>query len=301
MFEHEATILYRPDSPELAFLPEGPQHYQENQVSWVAIQHSGDAKTGSICILDLKSGENRRIDLPGRPGFAFPTSDPDVFTVGAELTIGRYNITSGEWVLRAQVEGAEGTVINDGEPHGESVIFGTKDLEFKTPKAALFHWHPEQGAPRELEGGQICSNGKVVIERDGQEYLLDIDSPTKTVVEYPLNNDGPSLGEKRVVVDLTKGEAFPDGMVLTPDGASIIIAFYNPNDVPWGEARQYSLADGALEGVWKCPGSPRVTCPQLIEVDGTTKLFLTTAVEHMTDEEKAKHPNAGCLYLADLG
>tara|TARA_B100000927_G_scaffold86202_1_gene69448 strand:- start:536 stop:658 length:123 start_codon:yes stop_codon:yes gene_type:complete len=35
-----------------------------------------------------------------------------------------------------------------------------------------------------------------------------------------------------------------------------------------------------------------------MEVDGEMELFLTTAVEHMPEEEKAQHPNAGCLFRA---
>ena len=57
-------------------------------------------------------------------------------------------------------------------------------------------------------------------------------------------------------------------------------------------------ANGELEAVWKTPGSPRVTCPLLAEIEGEAVLLLTTAVEHMSAEEQARHPNAGCLFQA---
>ncbi len=299
MFESEASVVFRPGNPELAFLPEGPQNYGPNLLSWVAIQHGADSNVGSLNILNLDTGENRNFPLPGRPGFAFPSGDPDVFTIGMERKIGRFNIASGEWIDGDLVEEEEGTIINDGEPCGEAVIFGTKDLEFASPKAGLYFWHPERGAPTLLRGGQICSNGKVVITREDGPLLLDIDSPAKTVVAYPLDLESVALGEPRMVLDLRDGDAFPDGMVSSPDGESIIIAFYNPNEVAAGEARIYRLPDGELQGVWKTPGSPRVTCPQLTTVAGETKLVLTTAVEHMTGEEQARHANAGCLFMAE--
>jgi sugar lactone lactonase YvrE len=88
-------------------------------------------------------------------------------------------------------------------------------------------------------------------------------------------------------------------MILTPDGKSVIVALYNPTDAPHGEARQFSLATGKTEAVWRTPGSPQVTCPQLIKIDGAIKLILTTAVENMPAERRPKHPKAGCIFVGD--
>ncbi len=102
-----------------------------------------------------------------------------------------------------------------------------------------------------------------------------------------------------MVLDLSEVDAFPDGMVLAPDRQSVIIAFYNPRDVDYGEARQYRLADGQLLCVWRTEASPRVTCPLIMEYEGRVCLILTTAVEHMTAQQQQQHRNAGCLFIAD--
>jgi len=300
MTEQIAKVAFRPGNDALAYLPEGPCPYGEDKLSWVAIQHGGESREGSINILDLASGRNEQHVLPGRPGFAFPTKDGDVFLVGVERKVGFYNIGSSQWVdAPGEVKGEEdGTIINDGVIYRDGVIFGTKDVEFTDPKAALYLWLPEMTDPVKLRGGQTCSNGKIVLAREGKEFLVDIDTPTKLVVEYPLDGDAKRLGEPRTVLDLRELASYPDGMVITPDGRSVIIAMYNPENVEEGEARQHSLMDGRLEAAWKTPGSPRVTCPLLMEVDGEMELFLTTAVEHMPEEEKAQHPNAGCLFRA---
>jgi sugar lactone lactonase YvrE len=102
-----------------------------------------------------------------------------------------------------------------------------------------------------------------------------------------------------VVVDLRLGDGVPDGMILTPDEKSVIVALYNPADAPYGEARQYSLAGGKCEAIWRTEASPQVTCPQLVEWEGKVKLVLTTAVENMSASRKQRYPNAGCLFLGD--
>ena len=300
MSEFSAEVVFRPASDALAYLPEGPCQYGPGHMSWVAIQHGGDSKEGSINVLDLASGENRHYVLPGRPGFAFPTANPSVFLTGFERKVGFFDVESASWVgTFGEVEGEEeGTIINDGTVCGNGVLFGTKDVAFTDPKAGLYLWLPGMNAATHLRGGQTCSNGKVILSREGGSFLLDIDTPTRVVVEYPFDLENQRLGNPQVVVDLQEVDAYPDGMVITPDQQSVIIAMYNPNDVESGEARQHSLANGELEAVWKVPGSPRVTCPLLAEVAGEVLLFLTTAVEHMSAEEQARHPNAGCLFQA---
>jgi len=302
MTEHTAIVAFRPGDDALAYLPEGPCQYGDGKISWVAIQHGGESLQGSINILDLATGLNQQHVLPGRPGFAFPTEDSNVFLVGAERKVGFYDIKLDQWVdSPGEVRGEEdGTIINDGVVYRDGVIFGTKDVAFTDPKGSLYLWRPGMDEPIHLRGGQTCSNGKVILTREGNEFLLDIDTPTRLVVEYPLDGDGQQLGEPRTVLDLRAVSSYPDGMVMTPDGQSIIIAMYNPENVREGEARQHSLADGQLEALWKTPGSPRVTCPLLMELGGETALFLTTAVEHMPEEEKAGQPNAGCLFRGVL-
>ena len=293
----ECEVLFRPGDEQLRFLPEGPIDLGEGRFSWVAIQHGGDFQVGSLNIFDLATGENTRYDLPGRPGFAFPKGGGR-FIVGAEGCIGEFDTVSGAWseIVSGIDADVDNTIVNDGVALDGGLIFGTKDLEFKTPKAGLYYLR-DGGQPMRLRSDQICSNGKVVLEQDGPVRFLDIDSPTRLVVEYTL--DGGTLSAPRVVLDLSDCKGVPDGMVTVPGNQSVIIAFYNPEDAPHGEARQFSLATGELENVWKTDLAPQVTCPLLLEHKGAMKLVLTTAVEHMSAEKLERHPNSGCLFIGD--
>jgi sugar lactone lactonase YvrE len=269
-------------------------------MSWVGIQHGADSTVGSINILNLNDGTNQTFDLPGRPGFAFPTDRAGVFVTGFERSVGLFDTSSGQFT--PLVEGLEAavsnTIINDAVVYQGNLIFGCKELEFKTQKAGLYLWRRSDGKTIQLRNDQICSNGKAIIsDASGNLTLFDIDSCTKQITRCSLNIAEGTVGPLEVVVDLTSESVFPDGMLLTPDHKSLIVALYDPGDPAAGAARQYSVSTGELEAVWACPGSPRVTCPQLIERNGQVCLVLTSAVEHMPAEQLAKHPNAGCLFI----
>jgi len=295
------SILFRPETLEQRFLPEGPYPYGANKLSWVAIQHGADATHGSLNIFDPDAGTNESFELTGRPGFAFPTDTPGTFVVGQERRVGLFNTFSGDWSsFQGDLEpGVDGTVINDGVVFSGGLVFGCKDLKFAESKAGLYLWRRSDGQFIQLRNDQVCSNGKIITGDGDKVTLLDIDTPTKTVVRYTLNVAAGTLSEPEIVVDLRERTDFPDGMIATPDAQSVIIAFYNPNDVDSGEACQFSLADGSLQTVWRTDKSPRVTCPQLVEIGGQIRLVLTTADEGMSPEQQARHVNAGCLFIGE--
>jgi len=294
-------VLFRPESEQLRFLPEGPYSYPDGRLSWVAIQHGTSATFGSINLLDMTTGATQSFHLPGRPGFAFPTDQPGVFVSGAERSLGLFDTSTGNWSEFAcgiDVD-VDDTVVNDGVVYDGNIIFGCKDLEFATPKAGLYLWRAEDAQLIQLRDDQLCSNGKAVIERNDGLCLFDIDSPRKMVTVCDLDIQKGRVGDLDVVVDLTSEEFFPDGLILTPDHSSLIVALYNPHDVESGEARQYSVSDGRLEAVWECPGAAQVTCPQLLQRETDVSLVLTTAVEHLPAERLRKQPHAGCLFIGE--
>lgn len=295
-------VLLRPETSELRFLPEGPYVCGDGKISWVAIQHGAASTVGSINIYDPVTGENTSCLLPGRPGFAFPTNRSGIFVTGVERSVGLFDTNSGSWMPFANDIDMDvtNTIINDAVVFEDSLVFGCKELEFRTKKAGLYLWRRSDQATIRLRNDQICSNGKALIRHaDGQLTLFDIDSCTKQIVRSTISLEHGTAGPLEVVVDLTSEEVFPDGMILTPDHQSLIVALYDPGDPDAGAARQYSIATGQLEAVWTCPGSPRVTCPQLVPMNGSVKLLLTTAIEHMSDEQQLRHPNAGCLFVGD--
>lgn len=297
----QAEVAYVPATDELRYLTEGPYRIADGRISWVAIQHGVDAKVGSLNLLDLATGANENVPLPGRPGFAFPTSKPNHFVVGMERQVALVNVENGS--VETLVDGVdhevENTVINDGMVFGNYLIFGCKELEFKTKKAGLYLLKPDRTLVQ-LANDQICSNGKDIREElDGTLRFFDICSCSKQIVSWVIDLQTGTLRDRTVVVDLTNEDVFPDGMILTPNKQSLIVAIFNPGTANEGEARQYNISTGEMETVWKCPLSPRVTCPQLVQLGDEVKLLLTTADEGMEPALRSKNKNAGCLFLAD--
>jgi sugar lactone lactonase YvrE len=297
MHVFEATPFFTPPTAALRFLPEGPRLLQNypsaNPVlGWVAIQESFTVLEGSVNLLNLRTMENVVHPLPGRAGFFAETDRPGVVVVGLERSLMLYDLIGrktlgGPFVVTQD----ERVVINDGLAVERGLLFGTKHTAFKERIGCMYLLDSATGRLHTLHSQQICANGKFLY--DGG--LVDIDSPNKTLDHYPFNPSGPSLGERRIIADFRDTPLFPDGLRPSPDGESVIVAFYNPEPAPEGLAREYRIRDGAVLGEWRLPGSPRVTCPEILPLDGRVRVLFTTAVEGM----EPVVPLAGTLYIAD--
>jgi sugar lactone lactonase YvrE len=299
-----ASVLFAPPSEADRFLPEGPKAVTVSgrpAIAWVNIQTSEQAKSGAVHLRFWDTGEHRVLPQPARPAFLVPTSRPNVVLVGREKELGTLDVQTGGWTQLATIpDDNPRTIINDGHvvPGGSAVVFGTKDTRFRDPIAALYLFTVADRRITVLADQQVCSNGKAFDSKEGRLTLFDIDTPTRVVTRYRLDIDRRSVVNEGVAVDLTAIDGFPDGMVDAGDG-TVVIAIYNPGRVRDGRAYHCDLDGGRRLGDWLVPGSPRVTCPLLVEQGGTVRLVLTTAVEGMPDDQRRECPHAGDLFVAE--
>ena len=242
------------------------------------------------------------------PGFASPCESADAselptrFVVGMERELGIFDIADGTWSPFCEgVDAAvSNTIINDGLVHDGNLIFGTKDLAFAEKKAGLYLYRRTDRNLIAFRTDQVCSNGKMIrSDSDGNLKLVDIDSPTRLIVQYDLDIESGSLGPAEILVDLTADVGVPDGAILTPEGDGIIVAIFDPEVSAFGETRLYNIATGKLRRVWRTPGSPQNTCPALVPHDGGVSLVITTAVENMSEADFEKCPKAGQLFVGE--
>jgi sugar lactone lactonase YvrE len=305
-----AQPYFEPTREELRFLPEGPRVLRNHPggalLGWVAIQHAADLREGSINVLDLASGRNRSFPLPGRPGFFAETASPGVVLVGLERRLVYFDLLTGDLEeTGVQVASDERLIINDGLAVDGGVLFGTKHLEFNLPIAALYFFDSATRRVRTVLDRETCSNGKF-LRRDAESAtLIEIDSTPRTITRYRLDARLEHVLEQSLVTAADSLPAIPDGLRPSPGGEdgpggeSVIVAFYNPGAVADGVAQQLRLSDGAVLCEWRIPGSPRVTCPEFVEVEGKVKLVFTTAVEGMPAETRRLAFGAGNMYIAD--
>jgi sugar lactone lactonase YvrE len=299
-----AKVFWQPDDEDDGFLPEGPRAITiggREAVTWVNIQTAPDATRGAIHLRFWDDGEQGVWNLPGRPGFALPTTRPGVLLVGLDKGLATLDLETNETTpLAAIPDDDPRTIINDAEvvPGGRAVVFGTKDTGFKDPVANLYLYTVDDSRVSLLADRQTCSNGKVFRTEGDALILFDIDTPTRTVVRYRLDAAARTATPDGVALDLADQPGFPDGMCDCGDG-TVVVAFYNPDPVPAGRAVRFELSTGKAVEEWTTPGSPRVTCPLLVRRPDGVKLILTTAAEGMPAEQRAKCPNAGRLFTAD--
>jgi sugar lactone lactonase YvrE len=298
----EARPFFRPALEEQRYLPECPR-VMGGSLLWISIQYAADRPRGGINVLNLASRVNVHHALPGRPGFfaeigeTGEPGEPGVLLVGLERRLVLYDLNRRAITeTLAHLPEDPRVIINDGIAIPGGAIFGTKHLGFREPVAALYHYDHATRQVRELFGGQTCSNGKYL--RDG--LLVDIDSKPKTITEYRYDSALGALHPLRLIAPPEALPALPDGMRPMPGGKSVIVAYYNPAHVADGIAQEIRLSDGEVLTEFVLPGSPRVTCPEVWELDGTTCVFFTTAIEGMPEETRAIAPEAGTIFVAGL-
>ncbi|MGP8244164.1 MAG: SMP-30/gluconolactonase/LRE family protein [Bryobacteraceae bacterium] len=320
-----AEPWYRPPTEELRYLPECPRllrNFPSDRpvLGWVAIQHGSRRRDGSLNLLDLATRRNRGIALPGRPGFFVETTRPGTLLVGMERELVLVDAVGGGIAKTGiAIPTNQPVIINEGISVPNGLVFGTKHepvrnvvslLRFVVRKmsstrglsrkysAALYYFDCATSRLLEIVGNQVCSNGKYFRRSEDGFDLIDIDSMPKTITWYRFSPGFRELLSCRLLVPPASLPAFPDGLRATPDGGSILVAFYNPGAADAGIARELRLTDGAVLTEWVLPGSPRVTCPELVELDGGIKILFTTAVEGMPADAQRRAPHAGAFFCA---
>jgi sugar lactone lactonase YvrE len=281
-----AQPFFRPADPKLRYLPECPR-FIGGRVLWVSIQYGPDLPIGGLNILDPSTRTNRHIPLPGRPGFIVAGDDPDDLIIGLERRLVRFDLATEQITATlARLPEDPRVIINEGTAIPGGIFFGTKDLEIREPIAALYHFDFAANALRELLPQQVCSNGKWL----HHGLLVDIDSGPRTITEYRY--DGAALHRQRLIAPPDKLPGIPDGLRPTTRGESIVVAFVDLDRTHDGVAQELRLCDGAVLTEWVFPGSPRVSCPEFIELDGRPQLIFATATEG------SESPESGTLFLA---
>jgi sugar lactone lactonase YvrE len=306
-----AKPFFEPPNEDLRFLPEGPRVLRNYpgggaKLGWVAIQHGAEIRQGSINVLDLESGQNQNFPLTGRPGFFAETSRPDRVLIGIERRLAFFGLLTADLEdTGIEVSRDERVIINEGLAVDGGVLFGTKDLDPNRNIAALYFFDSATRTVHTVLGGQVCSNGKLLRCDGGGATLIEIDSIPKTISRYRLDAMLERVLEHSPIKSADSLPGFPDGLRPSPDhenepdGESVIVAFYRPNAAADGVAQRLRLRDGAVLCEWRIPGSPRVTCPEFVEVKGQVKIIFTTAVEGMPAADRWLTFGAGTFYLAD--
>ncbi len=329
--EVAAPVTVAGFTTEHRYLPEGIQMvtlWGKRYIGGVLIQYGANSTNGGLFFFDPSNGQVNIVDLESRPGTFRPvegqegkflvimgnqvgvvTLNPDWTSSFASILEVPRNFADGQ-VITAN----DGCVINPRDPAAPSrIIAGFKDTKFRTDRG---HGCLLEIVGTKLNGitaNAICPNGNAFIASGKKKAkLLHIETGRQTVQVMDYDPDRGVAGHLidcfSFKTELFTGEhyhdsMYPDGMVnwTTPAGRQkAIIAIFDPRESSKeGLAFQFDLTGPIFaECVYILPGSPRVTCPALVEIDGRVEVWFSTASEGLLDKLGIDDLRIGSLFRA---
>jgi sugar lactone lactonase YvrE len=208
----------------------------------------------------------------------------DEVLVACETGLFRLNLMTGDRQPVASVGTAE-TRSNDGRADRQGGFwFGTMGKKAEMGAGAIWRWY--RGEVRSLFKGISIPNS-ICFSPDGSAAHFS-DTVQGKVMKVMLDAQGWPKGEPEVWLDLARAGLNPDGAVIDAEGR-----FWNAQ---WGAGRVAAYGpDGAFLDAVETRDAPQSSCPAFGGPDLKT-LFVTTALEHMDAEMRARHPASGQVF-----
>jgi sugar lactone lactonase YvrE len=256
-----------------------------------------DARRGELLRVDILSGRVYRdrvaddgslvpvcvYSLPGTVGAIAPIHGDD----GWLLAAGRSFVHLREdGSTRTLAEVARpGTRMNDGacDPQGR-FWGGTMADDHHAGGGALYRLDA-YGHAEFMLGDLTISNGLGWSPKGGTMYLVD--SGPRVVHAFAFNAGHGTISNGRVLVTVAEELGAPDGMTVDADG-DLWVAIYGA-----GQVHRYS-PDGELREVVAVPAVQTTCCG--FAGPGLSRLYITTATENWSDDQRMAEPAAGLVY-----
>jgi sugar lactone lactonase YvrE len=228
--------------------------------------------------------EIRRYDVPGTVGAIAPIEGDDGWLLAADRSFVHLS-PDGALTPIAHVAAA-GTRMNDAasDPHGRFWA-GTK--ADRAGDAALYRLVGD-GRTEMMFDGLTISNGLDCIPDARTMYLAD--SGPRVVHAFDFDVDAGSISNPRVRISVAADAGAPDGLTVDADG-DLWVAIWGA-----GRIRRYA-PDGTLRGELIVPAPRSTSCA--FAGPGLGRLYVTTATEDYSDEQRRADPGACLVYRFD--
>lgn len=270
-------------------------------------QHLGegarwDARRDELLRVDILTGHVYR-DSVGTDGVLTPVRTYRVpGTVGAITPIADdegWLLAAGRSFIHLAVDGslrtlaevaAAGTRMNDAacDPQGRFWA-GTVADDARPGGGALYRLDPS-GQTTVVRGSLTISNG-LGWSVDGKTMYL-ADSGPGVVLAFAFDGDRGTISDERVLITIDRTIGVPDGLTVDAEGDLWVAVFGG------GRVQRYSPA-GALRQEWMIPAEETTSCA--FGGRELNWLYVTTATEHWTGQERRATPSAGLVYRLNPG
>jgi sugar lactone lactonase YvrE len=259
-----------------------------------------DSRRGELLHVDILAGRVYR-DTVAEDGSLIPVRTYRVAgTVGAIVPLDGdegwllaanrgFVHLSTDGALRPLAEvGPTGTRMNDGacDPQGRFWA-GTLADDHRAGAGALYRLDRD-GQTALMLSGLTISNG-IGWSVDGRTMYL-ADSGPRIVHAFAFDGEKGTISNGRVLVEVAADVGSPDGLTVDADG-DLWVAIYGG-----GRVRRYS-PDGTLRQELSVPAAQSTSCA--FAGHGLHRLYVTTATEHWTEEQRRAQPAAGLVYRLD--
>ena len=225
----------------------------------------------------------RVYQLPGTVGMIAPVEGDEGWLLGAGRSFA-YLAPDGTHRTVAEVAPA-GTRMNDGacDPQGR-FWGGTLADDHHEGGGALYRLERDGQAELMLDGLTI-SNGLGWSPDGGTMYLVD--SGPRVIHAFAFDAGRGTISAGRILVTVPEDAGAPDGMTVDAAG-DLWVAIYGG-----GRVNRYA-PDGSLRDAYPIPARQCTCCA--FGGPGLHQLFVTTATEGWTGEQRRAEPAAGLVY-----
>ncbi len=240
---------------------------------------------------DPRTREHRVIPLPGRNCGNLALRRAGGFVLAMDGGLHGFDPDTGalEFLLHVEGEPPENRY-NDGRCDRMGRLWiGTTDSRHRRPSGGLYRIGPDRAAARMLDGVTI-PNSTAFSPDDRTLYFAD--TPRHVVWAFDFDLAAGEISNRRVFADLSAGRGFPDGSCVDADGF-----LWNAQ---YGGGRVVRYApDGGVDRVLALPVSNPTCC--CFGGDDLETLYVTSAAQRMTPEQRAAEPLAGGLLAVRAG
>jgi sugar lactone lactonase YvrE len=267
-----------------AVLGEGPRwDPAARRLLWV------DIEAGVLHVSDPASGVDRAISLGSRVSAVAPTRGGGVLVALADR-LAVVDLADESVRTLAEIPHGPGMRMNDGacDPAGRFWV-GSTALDFAAGAGALYRYSPG-GILERVLADVTLSNG-LGWAPDGRRMYY-IDSPTYRVDLFDFDVATGALSGRRPFVSIDRADGTPDGLAVDHDGG-VWVALYGG-----GAVRRYD-AGGTLDRELAVPADNVTAC--CFGGDEGRSLYVTTATQELTEEQRRRQPLAGSVFVADAG
>jgi sugar lactone lactonase YvrE len=259
-----------------------------------------DARRGELLRVDILAGRVyrdavrddgalvpvRTYEVPGTVGAIAPVEGDD----GWLLAAGRgFAHLSPDGSLRRLADVAPaGSRMNDAacDPQGRFWA-GTLALDKRAGGGALYRL--DRSGRAELVLGDLTISNGLGWSPDGATMYL-ADSGTRLVQAFAFEAERGTISDGRVLTTVDEEAGAPDGLTVDADGDLWVAIFGG------GRVHRYSPA-GELREALLLPAAQSTCCA--FAGPGLHRLYVTTATEDWSEEQRRAEPAAGIVYSFD--